>query len=81
MSKQDDVKSHAAVALSVPALLCSFTFVTNIYHALQAGHIDNAIMHQLLASADGFETVVLCVVMYVLKRKKKDSENDSDVRN
>ncbi len=59
------------VAISVPALLCFITFLTNLVSALTDGVIDSNEFHQLLSTADGFETVVLFALMLVLKDKKK----------
>lgn len=65
------IKNNAHLALSVPAVLCALTFITNLVTALKDGKIDSNEMHQLLATADGFETVLLVVVMVVMGRKKK----------
>lgn len=59
------------MVLSVPTVLCAVTFLTNLVKALSDGNIDSNELHALLASADGFETVLLFVVMLVLKDKKK----------
>lgn len=59
------------VAIGVPTLLCFVTFITNLITALKDGNIDSAELHQLLSTADGFETVVLFLVMYALKDRKK----------
>lgn len=59
------------MVLSVPAILCFITFITNLISALKDGNIDTNELHALLASADGFETVVLFVVMLLMKDKKK----------
>lgn len=64
-------KKKPHMALSVPAVLCFITFITNLIKALSDGNIDTNELHALLASADGFETVLLFVVMLVLKDKKK----------
>lgn len=64
------IKDNPRLVLSVPALLCAFTFVTNLITALKDGNIDSSELHQLLASADGFETVVMVIVIFVLKGKK-----------
>lgn len=64
-------KNKPHVILSVPALLCFFTFLTNLIAALKDGNIDSVELHQLLSTADGFETVILFAVMLVLKDKKK----------
>lgn len=65
------IKSKPHLALSVPAVLCFITFVTNLYAALKDGNIDGGELHQLLSTADGFETVILVVFMLVLRDKKK----------
>ena len=59
------------MVLSVPTLLCFITFILNFIKAIGDGIIDSNELHALMASADGFETVVLFVVMIVLKDKKK----------
>jgi len=63
-------KDKVHLALSVPALLCFVTFITNLIAALEDGNIDSAELHQLLSSADGFETVLLVIIMFVLRSKK-----------
>lgn len=65
------LKDNAHIAISVPAVLCFITFITNLVKALSDGNIDSNEFHTLLASADGFETVVLFVVMLALKNKNK----------
>jgi hypothetical protein len=66
-----NIQNKPCLALSIPAVLCFITFVTNIVQALKDGNIDSNELHQLLASADGFETVVLCVIMMALRKKKQ----------
>jgi hypothetical protein len=65
------VRSQPHLVLSVPALLCFVTFITNLFAALKDGNIDGNELHQLLSTADGFETLVLLMVMVVLREKKK----------
>ena len=65
------LKEKPHIALTVPALLCFTTFLTNLFAALSDGNIDSNELHQLLSTADGFETVVLFAVMLVLKGKRK----------
>lgn len=67
----DLLRNKPHVAISVPAVLCFLTFITNLVKALSDGNIDSDEFHVLLASADGFEMVVLFIVMIVLKDKKK----------
>jgi hypothetical protein len=68
---RDYIKKKPHIVLTVPALLCFVTFIVNLLHALKDGNIDVNDYHQLLATADGFETVVLFIIMVALKDKKK----------
>lgn len=68
---RDKINENPNLVLSVPAVLCFITFVTNLVAALKDGVIDSSELHQLLSTADGFETVVLVVLMLILKRKKQ----------
>ena len=65
------IKSKPHVALSVPTVLCFISFITNFIAAMKDGNLDSNELHHLLSSADGFETVVLIIIMVVLKDKKK----------
>lgn len=65
------LKEKPHIAISIPAILCFLTFITNLVASLKDGNIDSSELHQLLSTADGFETVVLFAVMLVLKDKKK----------
>ena len=64
------IKQKPHLILSVPAVLCFITFITNFIAALSDGKIDNTELHTLLSSADGFEAVLLVIIMYVMKDKK-----------
>lgn len=63
-------KENLHVTLSVPTILCFITFITNFSKALSDGNIDSNELHTLLASADGFETIVMFMIMLVLKKQK-----------
>lgn len=63
------VKNSPHIALSVPAILCFITFITNFIASIKDGNIDSTELHQLLSSVDGFETVVLVIVMFILRKK------------
>ena len=65
------LKDSPHLALSVPALLCFISFITNFIASIKDGNIDSNELHQLLSSADGFETVVIIIIMLVLRDKKK----------
>ncbi len=65
------IVAHHHLALSVPVVLCFISFITNFIAAIKDGNIDANELHQLLLSADGFETALLVIIMFVMKRKKK----------
>lgn len=65
------LKEKPHVAISVPAILCFITFCTNLYAALTDGKIDANELTTLLSTADGFESVVLFIVMLALRNKNK----------
>ncbi|HHT9109553.1 MAG TPA: hypothetical protein ACFYDZ_00170 [Candidatus Brocadiaceae bacterium] len=59
---------HAAVGF--PAWLCFISFIVNLVYFAKDGFLDKFEMQQLLITADGFETVVLFIIMLVLRKKK-----------
>lgn len=65
------LKSKPHMALSVPAVLCFVAFITNLIAALRDGNIDANELNQLMSTADGFETVLIVLIMLVLRHKKK----------
>lgn len=65
------IKSKPELAISIPTILCFIQFTTDLINAIKSGFIDSNTMTQLLSSANGFETVVLVIVMMVLKDKQK----------
>lgn len=65
------IKNKPTHALSVPAVLFFIQFVMNLFQVFKTGVFDTNAMNKLLSSADGFETVVLCVIMLALKKKSK----------
>lgn len=68
---QNYLKDKPHVALSAPALLCFTTCIINFISFSKDGVIDSNELHQLLSTADGFETVVLVAIMFALSYKKK----------
>jgi len=64
------LKNKPHIVLSVPAILCFVTFCTNLFAALTDGKIDANELSTLLSTADGFESVVLFIVMIALRNKK-----------
>lgn len=65
------LKKNPHVALSVPAVLCAIQFLVSLYGAIRTGVFDNSTMNQLLSTADGFESVVLFIIMIALRKKNK----------
>lgn len=64
------LKSNPHVVISVPTVLCFVQFLTSIFGAFRNGVFDNNTFNQLLSTADGFESVVLFMIMLALKDKK-----------
>lgn len=67
----NNLRNNAHVVLSVPAILCFITFMTNLAQIVREGNIDGNELNQLLMTADGFEAVVISVIILVLKDKNK----------
>ncbi len=67
----DWFKNKPHIAITATAILCFVTFCTNLFTYLSDGVIDANEFSSLLSTVDGFEAVVLFVVMLVLKDKKK----------
>jgi len=59
------------VVISIPALMCFITCIINFISFSRDGVIDSNELHQLLSTADGFETVVLVAIMFALSYKQK----------
>lgn len=68
---RDYLKDKPHVAITVPAVLCFVTFVTNFIAALKDGVIDENELHQLLSVADGFGTVACFLAMSIVRNKNK----------
>jgi len=58
-------------AISASAIMCFVQFVSGLVGVFRTGIFDGDTIEKLLASFDGFESVILFVVMIVLNRKKK----------
>lgn len=65
------IKQKPHLVLGVPAVLCFITFITNFIAAISDGNIDSSELHTLLSSADGFEAVLLVIIMFVMRDKNK----------
>jgi len=67
---KDWVNENASKAIGVPAALSALTFFGNLALALSDGVITQQEFHNLIASANGLESLVLIVLMIFLKKKK-----------
>jgi hypothetical protein len=65
------IKNKPNHVLSVATVLCFIQFISNIFTIFRTGVFDSNTLNHLMSSADGFETVVLCVIMLALKDKNK----------
>jgi len=68
---KDAIKGNPHLAVAVPAVMSSISFVTNLLTALSDGVIDDTELHQLMSSANGIEMLVLFLIMIALRDKKK----------
>jgi hypothetical protein len=68
---KDYIKKRANTVIAIPAWLCFITFIINFVAAMRDGFISSEELHQLLTTADGFETVVLFIVAFVLRDRKR----------
>jgi len=64
-------KGGINVALSVSAIMCFVQFISSLLGIFRTGVFDSSAVNSLLSSFDGFESVILFIVMIVLNRKKK----------
>lgn len=64
------IKKNPHFAISIPTLLSCASFFGNLFTALGDGQIDGNELHQLMSSANGFETVLLIIIMVALREKK-----------
>ena len=65
------LRENANAAISVPTILCFLQFVTDVVEIIKSEDFTNAMLTQLVYSANGFETVCLFIIMLVLKDKNK----------
>ena len=69
----DWIKKHFTginAAISASAIMCCIQFVSTLVGIFRTG-VNGDVIEKLLASFDGFESVMLFIVMIVLNRKKK----------
>lgn len=59
------------LTLSVPTILFFIQFLMSLADAIRTGTFNHNTISQLLSSADGFETVMLFMIMMALKGKTK----------
>lgn len=64
------VKSNPILSLIVPTSVSGFSFIANLVNALSDGQIDSNELHNLLSTADGFQTVLLLLIMFAFKERR-----------
>ncbi len=62
--------THPQVAVSVPAILCAIQFIMTLCGVIRTGIVDTSVLGNLVSAADGFESVVLFVIMIAFNNKK-----------
>lgn len=65
------IKENPTWALAVTAMISIIQFGAHIVVALDDGQIDSVELHSLMSTADGFQAILLAVVMSALKKKGK----------
>ncbi len=63
------IRHRPNTAISIPAILCAIQFVTGLMSAIKNGNFDSDTLTTLMSCADGFESVVLFILMIFLRRK------------
>jgi len=65
------IVDNTHVAISIPAIMSTMSFISHLVIALSDGQIDASEFQQLMASANGIETVALVLIMLALRGKKQ----------
>lgn len=65
------IKNNPILSLILPSVISGGTFFGNLLIAISDGVLDTNELHTLMSSANGFELVVLLVIMIALKSKDK----------
>lgn len=65
------IKNKPHLAMSIPAFLCFLQFVSTVWDMIRDKKFEYNSIIQLLSSLDGFETMILCIIMIALKDKTK----------
>lgn len=64
-------KDNPTWALAITAIISLVQFSAHIVVALDDGQIDSVELHSLMSTADGFQAILLAIVMTSLKKKGK----------
>lgn len=59
------------MALSVSTVMCFIQFLSSLFGIFRTGVFDSNTLNNLLSSFDGFESVMLFIVIVVLKNKEQ----------
>ena len=68
---RDYIAGNPHVAIGLPAIMCFIQFVTDIVEVFKTHEFTSNTLNQLVSSANGFEAVMLFIVMLVLKRRNR----------
>ena len=66
---KDIIQKKPFIALAFPTAIGSISFFYNLLESMSDGMIDSKELHNLMASADAIQTVVLVLVMYAFKKR------------
>lgn len=64
---KDFIKNNPITALFATSSLVSFNFFANLFTALSDGKLDTQELHELLATANGFELTILIGIILLIK--------------
>lgn len=67
---RDYLSTNPHVAISLPAILCFIQFVTDVIEVFKSG-FSSTLFSNLVSSANGFEAVMLLIIMQLLKAKNR----------
>lgn len=65
------LKNKPFLAIAAPTILCFVSLVTNIIASIQDGLVSGTDLHEISSSANGFESVILILMMYAAKTINK----------
>jgi hypothetical protein len=67
----DYFSSNPHIAIGLPAIMCFIQFVTDIVEVFKTHEFTSNTLNQLASSANGFEAVMLFIIMLLLKGRNR----------